>query len=178
MAIESIETKRAEPSVAGAFEAHTNEVYGWAYRLLGRHHDALDVVQDVFLKWIGQCESETPNHTRGWLRRVTINRSIDVIRERRRMEDANELVRPDAASLPRLTGVEHDELREDVAVALDTLTDVQRSILVAKVYDGMTFAKIAEELGIAVSTVKTHYVRAIGHVSVKLQPGWTPEDRS
>jgi len=26
-----------------AFEAYRDEVYTWAYRLLGRHHDALDV---------------------------------------------------------------------------------------------------------------------------------------
>ncbi len=178
MAIKSIETRRDEASVAGAFEAHTNEVYGWAYRLLGRHHESLDVVQDVFLKWIGQCESETPDHARGWLRGVTINRAIDVIRQRRKINEASESTAPMAARAPRFAGVEHDELRRDVAAAMGTLTDIQRSILVAKVYDGMTFAKISEELGVAVSTVKTHYVRAIGRISAKLQPQWTREDLS
>ena len=36
------------------FERYRHEVYAWAYRLLGRHHDALDVAQDVFLRWAAQ----------------------------------------------------------------------------------------------------------------------------
>ena len=48
-----------------AFEAYRNEVYSWAYRLLGCHHDALDVAQDVFLKWVDQCREAPPRNPRG-----------------------------------------------------------------------------------------------------------------
>ena len=66
-------------------------------------------------------------------------------------------------------------LREDIAAALDRLTDVQRSVLVAKVYDEMTFAEIAMELSIAVSTVKTHYLRAVQAVRDRLRTKWADE---
>ena len=64
---------------AAEFEQHRHEVYGWAYRLLGRHHDALDVAQDVFLRWLGHRGADAPQHPRAWLRRVTINRSSGTI---------------------------------------------------------------------------------------------------
>ena len=66
-------------------------------------------------------------------------------------------------------------LRAEIAAALDGLTEAQRSVLVAKVYDGQTFARIAEDLDIAVPTAKTHYLRAIRIVRDRLGPRWSNE---
>lgn len=164
-------------SSEGGFEQYTADVYGWAYRLLGRHHDALDVVQDVFLRWDAQCARKSPTQPRGWLRRVTLNRAIDVRRRRRARpecgEEVGELVAPQAATA---THLDQDLLRNDVAIALDQLSDSQRSVLVAKVYDEMTFAQIATELDLAVPTVKTHYLRAVRIVRDRLRQRWGEED--
>jgi len=70
---------------------------------------------------------------------------------------------------------DEDSLRRDVAEALSDLTEMQRSVLVAKVYDEMTFAEIANEWGAAVSTVKTHFVRALQSVRLRLHPRWSQE---
>ena len=58
------------------------------------------------------------------------------------------------------------------ATALRKLTEIQRAVLVAKVYDTMTFAQIAAELDLAVSTVKTHYLRAVRALRNQLEPRW------
>jgi len=176
MTAETTRMSSSPVDAGGSFEQFTNDVYGWAYRLLGRHHDALDVVQDVFLKWNSQCSTDAPQQPRSWLRRVTLNRAIDLIRERRRPDAPDVVLRAREPNRPRLVGIEQDELRSDVSAALEALTDLQRSVLVAKVYDGLTFAQIAEELDLALSTVKTHYVRAIKHVGTKLQTRWDRED--
>ncbi len=188
---------------ARGFEQYAHEVYGWAYRLLGRHHDALDVVQDVFLKWNSQCADEAPQRPRGWLRRVTVNLAIDVCRHRRAnpvlqesslpsIDDAtlsqppspprraHRGARPqpgaDAAGGPadRVEAIDREILRNDVAAAMSRLTDLQGAVLVAKVYDEMTFAEVATELDLAVSTVKTHYLRAVRAVRDRLEPRWGP----
>ena len=161
----------------GGFEQYTADVYGWAYRLLGRHHDALDVVQDVFLRWDAQCARKSPTQPRGWLRRVTLNRAIDLRRRRQAhpqsVEEAGELAETQD---PAVAQLDHDLLRSDIAVALDQLSDSQRSVLVAKVYDEMTFAQIAAELDLAVPTVKTHYLRAVRSVRDRLRRRWGKED--
>lgn len=158
---------------ASVFQRYRREVYGWAYRLLGRHHDALDAAQDVFLRWIDQAARQTPDNPRGWLRQVTINRAIDLLRCRRRAEQTAEsdVIPVSAAADP----VEREELRQDIVKALEGLTEAQRSVLVAKVYDEMTFAQIAAEQGLAVPTVKTHYLRALSAVRDRLAPRWRPE---
>ena len=159
-----------------AFEQYTNDVYGWAFRFLGHHHDALDVVQDVFLRWNAQCSGALPRQPRGWLRRVTLNRVIDVQRMRKPaidVEDGIEIVTEDSTPGSRL---DQETLRGDVATALDQLTEMQRGVLVAKVYDEMTFSQIADELGIGVPTAKTHYLRAIRATRDRLRPRWSAED--
>lgn len=159
------------------FEQYTNDVYGWAFRFLGHHHDALDVVQDVFLRWNAQCARTLPRQPRGWLRRVTLNRVIDVQRQRKptvAVEHGIEVATEDSTPGSRL---DQETLRGDVAAALDHLTEMQRGVLVAKVYDEMTFSQIADELGIGVPTAKTHYLRAIRATRDRLRPRWSSEDK-
>jgi RNA polymerase sigma-70 factor (ECF subfamily) len=165
-------------STAAAYEAYRNDVYAWAYRLLGRHHDALDVVQDVFLRWNDQCSAETPANARGWLRRVTLNRAIDIHRGQMSRKTAgieSELFDPKSVAQVG-DHLDDSQLRHDVSSALDTLTDMQRNVLVAKVYDSLTFSEIADELGISGSTAKTHYLRALRAVRRRLAPRWALEN--
>ena len=65
-----------------------------------------------------------------------------------------------------------DALREDIASKLDDLTEAQRMVLIAKVFDEMTFAGIATELGLSVSTIKTHYLRAVRSLRDGLRGRW------
>jgi len=157
------------------FEQYTADVYAWAYRLLGRHHDALDVVQEVFLRWDAQCARQRPGQPRGWLRRVTLNRAIDFKRQGRLQ--GGDAIEPRAPAVPSEPAIEPDrtDLRRDITAALDRLTEVQRNVLVAKVYDEMTFAGIAAELDLAVSTAKTHYLRAVRAMRDGLRRRWAEE---
>ena len=78
---------------------------------------------------------------------------------------------PDAADQTETAHAEQRETARDVAAALGTLTQQQRSVVIAKVYDGLTFARIAEQMDLATPTVKTHYLRALQNLRKKLTPG-------
>lgn len=160
---------------ADAFRSHSRDVYRWALRVVGRHEDALDVVQDVFVAWTRTRRHPAMTSPRGWLRTATINRAIDLCRRRTVRDGRKEpprLLRPSSdesedASRP----AEREELRNRVAAALAELTEMQRTVLVSKVYDDLTFAEIATELDVAVPTVKTHYLRALRALRDRLDPG-------
>ena len=162
-------------AASGDFEKYTADVYGWAYRLLGRHHDALDVVQDVFLRWDAQCAQHPPDQPRPWLRRVTLNRAIDLRRQRRPAAPIEEVPQPVATDDSIARSLDREDLRDRIATALDSLSEGQRLVLVAKVYDEMTFAAMADEMDLAVSTVKTHYLRAVRALRDKLHKGLSRE---
>jgi RNA polymerase sigma-70 factor (ECF subfamily) len=162
-------------SSSGLYEHFAPQVYAWAYRLLGRHHDAMDVVQDVFIRWTSQCARRRPDRPAGWLRRVTLNRAVDVARKRRDAADVAS-VEPEAAiSTATFDGSDREVFRADVSRALHQLPEMQRAVLVAKVYDDLTFAQVSEELSISSSTAKTHYLRAVTALRDLLRDRWLKE---
>src|SRR5690606_27669744 len=112
------------------FQEHAAAVYGWAHRILRHHHDALDVVQDVFLRWRSACMAEVPTRPRNWLRRVSTNRAIDLLRRREAKMPAAEneqLVEGVCGTDGQAEkGADLERLRADVARALGRLSPMQR----------------------------------------------------
>lgn len=51
---------------------------------------------------------------------------------------------------------------------MQSLTEMQRLVLVAKAVEELTFAALADDLGISIPTAKTHYRRAIDAVRLRL----------
>lgn len=140
-------------------QADTARIYGWAYRLLRHHDDALDATQGVLLKVLERTPAD-PERRQAWLRRVTINHCLDLIRGRR--PSAPPPAEEPAARGPRVEeAAESAEQRERVARALTELSESQRLVLTAKVFDGETFEEIARSLGVSIPTAKTHYLRAL-----------------
>jgi RNA polymerase sigma-70 factor (ECF subfamily) len=152
--------------VAACFEAHRARVYRWAYGMCGCHEDALDVVQEVFLRMLRRPPRLAGVAVAvGWLRQVTARVVID----RWRSDSSREKVQ--RAREPRAIVTEtfeSQELAERVRKAIETLSEQQRLVLIAKTYDRLTFGQIADELGIAVPTAKTHYLRALSAVRARL----------
>ncbi len=141
------------------------QIYRWAYRLLQNEHDALDATQTVLVKAVGAIREAKPPHG-AWLRRVTINSCIDMIRRR----DVTTRIDLDLRQTDVPADLEQAEQRQRIAAALEHLTDVQRVVLIAKACDGESFADVAAMLDISASTVRTHYVRALRKMHLQLAP--------
>jgi RNA polymerase sigma factor (sigma-70 family) len=145
-----------------AFEQHRAQVYAWAYRFLQNHHDALDVCQEVAVRWWQANGKGQPQaNPVAWLRRVTVNLAVDVIRVRAKGTHQAQDGRLGPSVSGHATQLVRQETAGQVAAALKCLTEQQFSVVVAKVYDGCTFAQTAEQMGLSVPTVKTHYLRAL-----------------
>jgi RNA polymerase sigma-70 factor, ECF subfamily len=162
--------------VARHFEEHRGRVYRWAYALCGRHEDALDAVQEVFLRMLkNPPELPGPFAVIGWLRRVT---SSVVIDRWRRASGAAALPDEQPAADSAAESPEARETAEQLRRAIASLSEQQRQVLLAKMYDRLSFAEIADELGIAISTAKTHYLRALNmvraHLKIDLSVGSKP----
>lgn len=156
---------KLDDQLAG-FHEYRARVYGWAYRVLQCHHDASDVTQEVFLRWWrAQGDLQHPTHPLGWLRRVTVNLAIDWARSAaRQRQPAGQSAQTES---PGQQAVRLETCHQ-LAEALAALTDRQRSVVVAKVFDGQTFVRIAQQMNLSASSVKTHYIRALTQLKSKL----------
>ncbi len=161
-------------SIDELFEAFRGRVYRWALALSGRHDEALEVTQDVFLTAARERPSlSQPGAAIAWLRRVTGHRLIDRVRRARagglHFVAAETSAEPVASSAP--AAADHliaAEQAERLRAALAELPEQQRLVVLAKTFDDWTFREIAQQLGISIPTAKTHYARGLTSIRARL----------
>jgi RNA polymerase sigma factor (sigma-70 family) len=121
--------------------------------------DAEDALQDVFLRtYSGLRASERELALRPWLYRVAHNRCIDELRRPPLPELSDRSARhPDGD--PAVAAEQRESLRRLVQ-DIGRLPEQQRSALLMRELSGMSYADVADALGISVQAVKSLLVRA------------------
>ena len=152
-------------------ERYQGRAYRLATRLLGDPEQARDAVQEGFLKAygsLGRFEGRSGFYT--WLYRLVFNLCIDMKRRDRssRHVEWDDEVAGDAApgsDAPVATDPSAElgrgELREALAQAVARLPEDARRTLLLREVDGLSYAEIAEALGIPKGTVmsRLHHAR-------------------
>ena len=122
--------------------------------------DAEDVLQDVFVRAYGALRNDNREmNVRAWLYRVAHNRCIDHLR--RPVPPAAEIF--EVSRKPLHDPVEEAQRREDLrrlVADVGNLPEQQRSALLMREMDGMTYADLANALDVTVPAVKSLLVRA------------------
>lgn len=145
---------------ADIFKLHRHRAYGLAYQYTGNKEDALDVVQDAFIRaYINLKRFDLGREFGPWLLTIVRNLSIDLLRKRksRAAEDLPEVL-PDLRSRTR---ADEELLRLEVRTALLQMEPGQREIIFLKDYQGHSYAEIAEIIDIPLGTVmsRLHHAR-------------------
>ena len=134
--------------------AYTRQMLG------GSRSDAEDALQDVFLRAYNALRvDERPLALKAWLYRVAHNRCIDHLR--RPTPPPNEVFEVSRSPLPDpLAEAERrDDLRRLVA-DVQRLPEQQRSALLMRELEGLSYADLAAALQVSVPAVKSLLVRA------------------
>jgi RNA polymerase sigma-70 factor (ECF subfamily) len=145
-------------------------IYALAYRVIGHEEDARDVCQETFLRaFRGIAAFKGQAKFSSWLYRIALNLCRDWIRRQRRTPvvqspegvDLTELAseRGPAESVEDL--VSRQDMSRLVARAMRSLSEEQRTAVVLKEYQGLTFQEIADLLGCPLSTVKTRLYQGL-----------------
>src|SRR4051812_2272389 len=126
----------------------------------GSRQDAEDVLQDVFVRAYGALRNDNREmNVRAWLYRVAHNRCIDHLR--RPVPPPAEIFEMSRKPLhdPVEEAQRRDDLRRLVA-DVGRLPAQQRSALLMREIDGMSYADLAAALDVTVPAVKSLLVRA------------------
>lgn len=155
-------TAGAREALEDLFRRYRQAAYRVAHRLLGNEADALDAVQDGFVKALTHLHSfQGRSSFKTWLLRVVSNAALDMGRQRGRRE-ALSLDAAEAADLnsDRLLtadgstrGLEQADLRGVLDQALDTLSEAQRQTFVLFADAELSYREVADTLGISIGTV-------------------------
>jgi RNA polymerase sigma-70 factor (ECF subfamily) len=144
------------------FVRHRALAYRVAFRLLGNEADALDAVQEGFVKALSHLPGfEGRSSFKTWLLRVVSNAALDLGRQRGRRETLSfdafpptdrEGLQPLALADPAL-GLERADLRRLLDRALAELPEAQRRTFVLHAEAELSYREVAEVLGISIGTV-------------------------
>ncbi len=163
---------RDEDACAELVAEHQRMVYQLSLNLLGDHNEALDLSQEVFLRVFRTIHGfRGQSALRTWIYRIVVNQARNRQRWWRRRHRAQQVSldehlqafgdfpeQTDGASPDRMLG--RKELAERIRVALENLPFDQRTAVVLREIDGLSYEEIGFSLGIAVGTVKSRLARA------------------
>jgi RNA polymerase sigma-70 factor (ECF subfamily) len=163
---------------------HQRMVVQLAMNLLGDRDEALDLSQDVFLRVFRTIHRfRGQSSLRTWIYRIAVNQARNRHRFWRRRHRADQVpldqhiaahgeFLSDGESIPDRV-LAQKELAAQLQQALDHLPFDQRTAIILREIDGLSYEEIAFSLGVAVGTVKSRLTRARQALRLELREART-----
>ncbi len=145
---------------------HWRKVFNVAYKFVGRHDEAEDLTQDIFLKIFKALRTfDRRANFQTWIISISRNLCIDHYRSVRKERqtiardvDSNDL-QPASRERGPYAAAEHQDLRELLRVSLGKLPPTLRTAVVLRDLQELSYQEIADRLGLPEGTVKSRINR-------------------
>lgn len=154
---------------------YQRKVFGLAYSYFRNKDDALDVVQETFLRFYQKAHLfKKGKNFQNWLLQITKNICIDYCRKYQSKK--NEWSREETIENLCLPSSNHDhdhsssDLKEILSQCLKKLSEKQRMIFLMKHYNQLQYNEIAQILNIATGTVKSLHYKAVRNLRTLMSP--------
>jgi RNA polymerase sigma factor (sigma-70 family) len=144
-----------------AVERHQHRVFTFASYFLGDRSEAEDVTQEVLIKLWRKRGMIRSKRLGGWLLKVTRNACYDRLRRRQSMARVFSMNPDDAVLELASTGepgpealTRASELRDWLGSAVGGLNEPQRSIVILREIQGLSYEEICQSLELPLTTVR------------------------
>src|SRR5437588_4032272 len=152
------------------------KVFNVAYKFVGKHDEAEDLTQDIFLKIFKSLDTfDRRANFQTWLISVSRNLCIDhyrsVRKERETIDrdvDANELT-PASRDEGPIAALEHRDRVALLRQALTALPDTLRTAVLMRDIQELSYQEIAERLRLPEGTVKSRINRGRGELARQIK---------
>jgi len=165
-------------------EKYQRKAFSIAYGMVNNRDDAMDLVQDAFLKAyhnLKRFEGSSSFYT--WLYRIVVNVCIDHIRrtgkrvmvdydDQIRREDGvegEERIKPSKLGLDPAKAYGRQELLEQISRALEELSPIHKEAIILREVQGLSYQEMAEVMDVSKGTVMSRLHHARKNLQEKLQ---------
>lgn len=144
--------------------AYREPLYRLIRKLVIRHEDADDVLQDTFIKALnGLAGFRGEARLSTWLYRIATNEALGFLRKQKRrswlsFSDASEVLEQRLEADPYFDG---DAAETALQKAVLRLPDQQRLVFHMRYYEEMPYKQMAEITGLTMGALKAHYHHAV-----------------
>lgn len=140
------------------FQEYEQDLYRMAFLYVKNESDALDVVQEAaYLSFKSIKNLREPKYFKTWLIRIAINCSLDLLRKREK------IVQLKAEDKENLLKSEDEDIELGVTLQdlMEILDEKEKSVVLLRFYEGLTFKEVSNTLNIPLGTSKTILYRAL-----------------
>ncbi len=150
------------------FRHYAKGLMVYAMEYLGSHHEAEDVVHDVFVSFWERIGAVSNDNVKAYLFRATRNRCLDHLAHRKVQSDYSRRMMAEDWEFD-FDGFVESELEQLIASAVAKLPPQRQKILTMSRFEGKSAGDIASELGISPRTVEKHIEMAVKNLRVELR---------
>ena len=141
------------------FRITERSVYAFALSILRKHDDALDVVQDTYLKIRAASHLYKPmGKPMAWIFTIARKLSMSKLRSKKQIADAQI---EDIENDPSFSYITENEDKLVLQAAFKVLNEQEREIILLHAISGLAHHEIAKNLGIPLSTALSKYHRGL-----------------
>jgi len=152
---------------------HANRLLTFIRRMIGDHHRSEELFQEVFLTvWTKRGQYEFPRPFRSWLYTIAVNRCRADHRTRSLpVQPLGAGADCDPLSLEGspADGLMAGETAESITRAVLRLPPQQRAVVTLRIWDDLSYSRIAAIVGCSEGTVRSHMHLALGSLRKDLE---------
>ena len=148
------------------FQKYEQDIYKIAFVYVKNQNDALDVVQETAYRSFKTIKNlKEPKYFKTWLTKIAINCSLDFLRKQKKVVPLKPRL------LENLSGDVNEDIDQEITVRdlIECLSEEEKSVVILRFYEGMTFKEVSETLDIPLGTAKTILYRALNKLSNNLK---------
>ncbi|MBL4710274.1 MAG: RNA polymerase sigma factor [Flavobacteriales bacterium] len=136
-------------------ELYSDNVFRFILKNIKDEEKAKDIVQDAFVKMWQKTDEVEAEKAKSYLFTTAYRTMIDLIRRDKKQGKWDEVAEQSYSHSQQYTG-----LSEVLQMALTKLSEIQRSVVMLRDYEGYDYNEIGEITGLSLSQVKVYIFRA------------------
>ena len=160
---------RVKPPYDDFYRTYSGQILAYLKRHMSSEAEAEDLHSEIFLYCYKNYDKYDPSKAAPstWVYLITKSRYKNYLRDRKETADIDGMeIVADTGEDPAEKAAYVEELRRNLCLALQEMTERQRTIVVLKYFKGMETEEIAERLGISPNNVRVQLSKTLK----KMQP--------
>ena len=152
------------------YNRYASDVYRFAHWLTGNPDDARDITSETFVRAWTAAEEPRLESVKAYLFTIARNLHRKQWRRQSRLVPLDETMAdmPDPAAAPDQAAVDQEDFQRTMA-ALQTLPELDRTVLLLRAEEDLSYADIAATTGLSVVAAKVRVFRARAKLAALLQ---------
>jgi RNA polymerase sigma-70 factor (ECF subfamily) len=137
-------------------------IYNYGVRMTGKHEDALDLMQEVFISvYRNLATFRQEGSFKSWLFRIAHYRCIEFYRRKRPMDGLDDIPEIECEQAPSEQHIDSAIENRLLIQAMQQLPLAQKSVIELKFFGQFTFDEIADLTGMSANTAKSRMYGAL-----------------